>query len=300
MTPPPVPTLTIACPPAAQADSTDGSPVAVTYAAATSSGGVAPVTTTCVPPSGALFNTGTTSVTCSATDSRGAAATCSFQVTVIPPPQLIATRFVAFGDSLTSGTLAVTPTMLLTTSQFDYPRMLLSKLQARYRLQTLQIVNEGIPGEMAADGGVQRFRSVMLQHRPGIVLLMEGTNDLLNTVNGPTYAITALRQMVQEAKSQGIRVALATIPPQRAGGLRHRDAVAAIIPGFNDQVRALATSEAVALVDVYNAMKDDMSLIGLDDLHPTPRGYEVIAETFFQAIRRSFEQTPAMLTGAWR
>jgi hypothetical protein len=28
------------------------------------------------------------------------------------------------------------------------------------------------------------------------------------------------------------------------------------------------------LFDVYQAMKDVRTLIGIDDLHPTPRGYE--------------------------
>jgi hypothetical protein len=31
-------------------------------------------------------------------------------------------------------------------------------------------------------------------------------------------------------------------------------------------------------------------LIGNDDLHPTGRGYTVIAETFFTAIRGAFEE----------
>jgi hypothetical protein len=38
-------------------------------------------------------------------------------------------------------------------------------------------------------------------------------------------------------------------------------------------------------------MKDDPSLIGIDDLHMTIRGYDVMAEAYFQAIKREFEET---------
>jgi lysophospholipase L1-like esterase len=122
---------------------------------------------------------------------------------------------------------------------------------------------------------------------------MEGTNDLLDRPEvgrGADSALAALRQMVQEAKSRGVQVGLATVPPQRPGG--RRDAVAKLIPGFNDRIRTLASEEQVVLIDVFNAMKEDLSLIGVDDLHPTVRGYEVMAEVFLEAIKSFFEDAP--------
>jgi lysophospholipase L1-like esterase len=292
--PPPVPPLVLNCPPAVEIESADGQPVPIQFEAPQASGGVAPITTTCSATSGAAFNVGSTTVTCSAVDARGTAATCSFQVTVRAPPRLAYTRFVAFGDSLTAGTLAVTPTLLVEVSPSAYPRMLRNLLQDRYRQQTPTVptvINEGEPGEQAADGGIRRFRGVLLQHQPEVVLLMEGTNDLLGLSAGADHAIAALELMVREATGQNVRVALATIPPQRPGGVRGRDAVAALIPGFNERIRALAMAARVVLVDVYAAMEGDLSLLGADDLHPTARGYEVIAETFFEAIQANFQVT---------
>jgi len=95
--------------------------------------------------------------------------------------------------------------------------------------------------------------------------------------------------MMRDAESRNVRVCLATIPPQRAGGARSRDVVAGLIPGFNDEVRALATSHGAVLVDVYAGMKDNLSLIGADDLHPTARGYEVMASIYLDAIAKAFE-----------
>ena len=102
--------------------------------------------------------------------------------------------------------------------------------------------------------------------------------------------------MIAIAKSLNVQVALATVPPQRPNGLRNRAAVAAIIPSFNDRIRALAASEGVVLVDVYAGMKDNLNLIGMDDLHPTELGYSVIADIFYQAVVRAFE-APAHVGG---
>src|SRR5205823_733642 len=96
---------TIACPSAQTAQSPDGNAVSVNYPAPTVSGGAAPVTATCTPASGTPFSVGTTTVTCTARDARQQAASCSFGVAVAGPPRISATKFVAFGDSITAGQL---------------------------------------------------------------------------------------------------------------------------------------------------------------------------------------------------
>ena len=284
----------ISCPSRVDGQSVDGSPVEVTLTQPQATGGQAPVTVTCSNQSGP-FPVGSTTVTCQATDSRGQSASCNYQVAVRPPPRLRFSRFLSFGDSLTAGTVSLGPSLLLIVAPQSYPAQLERRLGMRYKAQAAPVVlNDGVGAEFTPEG-LRRIRSVLLQHRPEVLLLMEGTNDLLDTVRGPDTAIANLRSMIVEAKSLGVQVALATIPPQRAGGLRRRDPVVAIIPGFNDRVRALAAAENLVLVDVFAGMKDDLSLIGLDDLHPTVRGYDVMAGIYFDAIQRAYEETPSTL-----
>jgi lysophospholipase L1-like esterase len=295
--PPPPPALTISCPANVDAQSSDGSPVFVSFDPPRANGGVAPVTTSCTGQPG-LFNVGSTGVTCQATDARSQTASCSFVVAVRPPPRLRFTRFLSFGDSLTAGEVSFGPTLGVFLPNESYPAVLQRRLAGYYRFQTPSVTNAGVGGEEAGDGGVARFRNVLMNNRPEVVLLMEGSNDLLDRPDigrGADRAIVALRVMIQDAKSLNVSVGLATIPPQRAGGLRNRDAVARIIPAFNDRVRALAVEQDVVLVDVYDAMKDNLSLIGVDDLHPTIMGYDVMAGVFFEAIKKSFEETPPLL-----
>ena len=290
--PSPQPTLGITCPSNRSVQSPDGNATDVSYDAPQTTGGTAPITTTCSPTSGSQFVVGSTTVSCEARDAGSRQASCSFTVQVQSPPRLTTARFLAFGDSLTYGVVSASVTTLVTIPE-SYPFLLQNRLVMQYPQQTPVVLNEGNPGELASGDGVRRFRSVLLAHRPEVVLLMEGTNDLLPGLAGPDAALSALRAMIQEAKGQNIRIALATIPPQRAGGLRRRDIVAAFIPVFNDRIRALAAAEGIPVVDVYGGMKDDLSLIGIDDLHPTLRGYDVMAGIYFDAIRTNFENRPS-------
>jgi lysophospholipase L1-like esterase len=295
--PPPPPVLTVACPAVEAVQSPDDSPVAVTFAPPVVQGGVAPISTACSAQAGAAFPVGTTTVTCTATDARGVSATCSFPIRVDPAPRLIGTRFLAFGDSITWG--VDSPPIPASAPSFAYPEQLRLRLAARYRFQTIEVINVGVPGEQAQHGGITRFRGELLRHRPDIVLLMEGTNDLLSGQIGVERGAEALGDMVREAKAQNVRILLSTIIPQRMDGFRvpNRNDFAIRVPPFNDRVRALAAAENVPLVDMFEVFDKDMSLIGIDDVHPTVRGFEVMADTFFDAIRKHFEVPPPSAGG---
>ena len=62
---------------------------------------------------------------------------------------------------------------------------------------------------------------------------------------------------------------------------------------IDDQIRALAASEGVPLVDVYQAFGGDVTtLIGFDGLHPTALGYHRIADTFLASVKATLETSP--------
>ena len=286
--PAPTPVLSLACPARIETSSIDGRPVTVPITMPLSAGGSAPVSVTCNQPT--QFPIGSTTVGCTATDAKQKTASCSFVVAVKAPPRLRSTTFLAFGDSITAGTKSDPVTLRLVPAAYAYTVLLQTRLASRYTLQTPTVWNEGVGGEDTT-AGLVRLRPLLLQFRPEVLLLMEGTNDLLDRPDigrGADAAIVNLRQMIGIAKSLNVNVALATVPPQRPNGLRNRGAVAAIIPSFNDRIRALAASEGVVLVDVYAGMKH-LNLIGVDDLHPTELGYSVIADVFYQAVVRAFE-----------
>jgi lysophospholipase L1-like esterase len=100
-----IPPPAITCPVApSPVTASNGQSAPVTYGSPAATGGTAPVSVTCAPSSGSAFFIGSTSVTCTATDAVQRTASCSFTVTVTPPPpRLGVTTILAFGDSITEG-----------------------------------------------------------------------------------------------------------------------------------------------------------------------------------------------------
>jgi lysophospholipase L1-like esterase len=269
-----------------------GQPPTVSFNTPAPANGTPPVRVSCVPGSGTQFPNGVTTVTCEATDARARRASCSFLVTVTPVPQLQKTTFLAFGDSITEGKIAlrvqtgiVVPPNI---SNFgaSYVERLYPKLAGRYPDQTITLVAYGLGGELAVEG-TRRLRDNWPTFHPDALLLLEGTNDL--TAGFGTNAsidglVGALRADVQFAKSQGARVFLGTLvpitPPQSA-------TIVSSVATANARIRSLAAAESVTLVNL-NAVVPDI-YIGPQGLHPTAQGYEAMADEWLNAIVSTME-----------
>jgi lysophospholipase L1-like esterase len=306
----------ITCPASTTAQSVDGGLTPVTFTAPTVVNGQAPVATTCTPSAGSPFSVGQKTVTCAATDALQRTDSCSFLVTVLTPPKLSTTSFLAFGDSITygeDGQNSIAPSVALMSSRFhpsvqlplsqQYPQELKQSLADRYKTQNPAVTNAGERGEAAGDPGtLVRFMTLTASRQYSVALIMEGSNDIFyGDASREPAAYDGLRAMIRYARANGIRPYLATIPPTNPTSCdpvcRGRDPFG-LVSGFNDGVRALAKSEGAELVDVYQAFGGDLSLIGPDGLHPAPDGYKRIADTFFTAIRQTLEtsSTSGILT----
>ena len=151
----------ITCPASQTVQSTTGAAMPVVYGIATAVNGKPPVTTTCEPVSGSMFAIGRTTVRCTATDTLQRFDSCTFSVTVVAPPVLTVTTFLAFGDSITLGEDGRSLTAPAVRSRFqpsfqlpddqNYPGILRSSLIARYVTQSPSLKNAGERGEAVRD-----------------------------------------------------------------------------------------------------------------------------------------------------
>ena len=299
----------LTCPEPVRVTSPTGQATAVVYGAAVATGGAPPVTSSCTPPSESSFPIGSTTVTCTATDARQRAATCTFQVTVAPPPRISVTRFVAFGDSMTVGedgnNLTVSSFRPLVAVPSPYPTLLRAALASRYTTQTISVSNQGVRGEPLAlkspalpPPAPPRFSQVLASGQYDIALILEGANDLQNRDDRDIPpAIAALQTMVRDAKSRGIKVVLATLPPENPAG---RLGLAwSLVAPFNTSLRAMASAENVPVADLYTPFggaTSDFSLLSGDGLHPNQAGYQKIADVFFDVIKQNFEVAQTTIT----
>jgi lysophospholipase L1-like esterase len=287
--------------------------VAVSFGAPAVTGGVAPVSVSCTPPSGSTFSEGTTGVSCTATDAQQRTASCSLTVTVtsppLPPPPpvptLTATKFLAFGDSITEGKAGTcirrftSGTLTFVYDPFamlaplvppgrNYPTMLQMMLATRYISQTASVLNEGFSGDLVTGSDTRaRLNSALGLHQPEVLLLQEGVNDLHSQV-AISALVSGLRTLIGDARARGVKVYLGTLLPERAGSCR---AFAPdLIAPTNAQITAMAAAEGVPIVDLYQAFSGDLAtLLDEDGLHPSDAGYEKMAATFFDSIKRDFE-----------
>ena len=120
-----------------------------------------------------------------------------------------ATRFMAFGDSITFGT----PSSFDEGFFFDplpgspYPTQLDNLLESSFPSQDFTVVNEGNPGELAANALASgRFAQRLAAVRPQGLLLLEGINDL-NSGRSIGDVVGSLQQMIELARLYNATVA---------------------------------------------------------------------------------------------
>lgn len=101
----------------------------------------------------------------------------------------------AFGDSLTYGTGA--------PAGASYPEVLAGLLDRT-------VINAGVPGEVSAEGR-ERLPALLEEHRPALVVLLHGGNDLLRRKDQAETAEN-LRAMVEKARVAGAEVVLIGVP----------------------------------------------------------------------------------------
>lgn len=210
-----------------------------------------------------------------------------------PVPVLGVTRILAFGDSMTEGTVSVPlPAALLTAGKPEsYPFKLQTLVSARYTSQTVVVLNGGSAGKLATEDW-SRFNAALSEAKPELLLLMEGANDLNGVAPSVTAAVNAMEDMVREAGRRGIFVMLATIPPQRPGP-GSKTTTPDLLSRYNADLRTMAANKKAQLIDV-NALLP-VALIGQDGLHPTEAGYERLAEIFLDAIKTKYEKASTSL-----
>jgi hypothetical protein len=204
----------------------------------------------------------------------------------------------AFGDSITAGEVTVPAsrvdpaersTTTVVVPSASYPSVLLELLRTGYPTQSdaIAVLNEGRPAEPAMYA-MPRFVAAFEAHKPDVVLLMDGYNDVC--CGGPAAgqnAAAAVAALAAEARRRGARVFIATLAPSKPG---FRAGSAEALAAFNEIIPSYLDTGTDVLVDVFWQLSAELDRnIGVDGLHPTEVGYRRIAQAFYFAIRATLE-----------
>lgn len=192
------------------------------------------------------------------------------------------TLVICFGDSLTAGFQS--PTRENPTGrETPYGEFLQSLLDGGARVRTSGICGE-LTGEM-----VMRFRRDVLDHHPGYVPILGGTNDLgWNAV--PPHIMRNLVKMYEQVLAMGGVPIPVTVPSIRVEDASESQAghewVAEHLTHrrhLNTLIREYADSKGIAMVDLFTLTADPKSgqlasVYSNDGIHLTTAGYRLFAE----------------------
>ncbi|HEX6066907.1 MAG TPA: arylesterase [Longimicrobiales bacterium] len=165
---------------------------------------------------------------------------------------------VAFGDSLTYGTGA--------SERESYPAVL-AQLIGR------EVVRSGVPGEVTAQG-VQRLPEVLEEHRPRLVIVCLGGNDMLRRLS-MAETRSNLHAIVKMLKERDIGVVLIGVP---------QPALLSSPPEFYAELAQEfgVPYEGEILKTVLYAAE-----MKADPIHPNARGYRKMAEAVAALLRQA-------------
>jgi acyl-CoA thioesterase I len=165
---------------------------------------------------------------------------------------------VAFGDSLTHGTGA--------SAGDAYPAVLAA-------LTGRTVINAGVPGDTTSSG-LERLPAVLDEHKPRLVLLCLGGNDMLKKQHEAATE-NNLRLLVKTIRASGAEVLLIGVPEPRLFG------------GAPDFYERLAEELGVPLEqDVFSKVLRDNRLKS-DPIHANAAGYRLVAERLAARLREA-------------
>lgn len=153
-------------------------------------------------------------------------------------------------------------------------------------------LNRGISGQTTAQMLV-RFPQDVLALEPQVVVILAGTNDIAGNTGPSTQAMIEdnLHAMVDLAHARGIRVVLASVLPVSEYPWMPGIAPAPKVRALNIALKRYADAKQLVYLDYYTPMANAAGgldpQLAEDGVHPTAKGYAVMAPLAEAAVRHA-------------
>ncbi|WP_254061688.1 SGNH/GDSL hydrolase family protein [Granulicella sp. L60] len=153
-------------------------------------------------------------------------------------------------------------------------------------------VNRGISGQTTPQM-VVRFRQDVIDLHPAAVVILAGTNDIAGNTGPMTPEMTEdnFRSMVELAKSNGIRVIVASITPVADYPWKPGMTPAPKVKVLNDWLQGYCANHSLTYLDYFSAMVGpDGGMkpgISFDGVHPNAQGYAIMGPLAQAAIDKA-------------
>ncbi|EOW2136185.1 SGNH/GDSL hydrolase family protein [Stenotrophomonas sp. GD03908] len=156
-------------------------------------------------------------------------------------------------------------------------------------------LNRGISGQTTAQMLV-RFSQDVLALKPQVVVILAGTNDIAGNTGPSTQGMIEdnLHAMVELARAHGIAVVLASVLPVSEYPWMPGITPAPKVRALNTALKRYAEAKQLVYLDYYTPMVNAAGgldpQLAEDGVHPTTKGYAVMAPLAEAAVTRALEQ----------
>lgn len=218
--------------------------------------------------------------TAPATDGAGRAPAPTEARPSPTPTPTGAVRYVAIGASDAVGVGAVDP------RTGSWPARVASRLP-----EGSTFTNAGVSGSLAAQAAREQLPQA-LAARPNLVTVWLAVNDIIGRVAPDQYARDLSSVVDPLISATEARVFIGTVPDLRAVPAFadvDKAALAQLVSAYNVAIAGLAAryGDRVVAVDLFSGSAELVSsaTVTPDGLHPTDRGYQLVADRFVEALR---------------
>lgn len=159
-------------------------------------------------------------------------------------------------------------------------------------------LNRGIGGQTTAQL-LLRFSQDVIALKPDVVVILAGTNDLACNTGPSTQAMIEdnLHAMVDLAKVHGIAVVLASVLPVSDYPWMPGTQPAPKVRALNAALKDYAGAQELVYLDYYTPMANASGgldpALAADGVHPTAKGYALMAPLAEAAIARALKGRPS-------
>ena len=156
-------------------------------------------------------------------------------------------------------------------------------------------INRGISGQTTPQMLV-RFEQDVVHLQPAVVVILAGTNDIAGNTGPSTPQMIEdnYTAMTKIAQGSGIKVVLASITPAYRYAWKPSIQPVEEIRELNGWIRSFCATGACTYLDYYSAMSDAKGAMlpgySKDGVHPTAKGYAVMAPLAEAAIATALKQ----------
>lgn len=205
-------------------------------------------------------------------------------------------KVIGFGDSITYGYISKLP-----APELGYIPRLLERLEHQL-YPDARIINEGIGGSTTVQA-IERIETVIQNNQAKYLLFHYGTNDVIYYSTITTdQVLSNIGFMMDKVAQYGMKAVLSTLIPRNTKintGI-HLERALTICQG----IRNMATARNIPLIDFWTLFSNYPSSDGgyfslmSDNVHPSEKGYQLMAENWLDKLLEFPPQPPSGLSTA--